>query len=83
MARQLEKCVKINYGNNKMSNWKGRWKSYKKVMGKTNKDIAKELGRNVNSIEVSTTREKMPDTFKLAIITCEDMVKNGRIHYKK
>ena len=64
-----------------MSNWKQRYESYKKGMGYKNKDIAHLLDRKLNSIEVSVTREKFPDTFKLAIITFEQMVKNGRITY--
>ena len=52
-----------------MSNWKKRYESYKKGMCYKNKDIADLLDRKLNSIEVSVTRDKFPDTFKLAIIT--------------
>lgn len=64
-----------------MGNWKQRYETYKKGMGYKNKDIAHLLGRKLNSIEVSVTRKKFPDTFKLAIITYEKMLLNGRITY--
>jgi len=64
-----------------MSKWKQRYEAYKKGMGYKNKDIARLLDRKLNSIEVSVTREKFPDTFKLAIITYEKMLINGRITY--
>lgn len=64
-----------------MSNWKQRYEAYKKGMGYKNKDIAHLLGRKLNSIEVSVTRENFPDTFKLAILTYEKMLLNGRITY--
>lgn len=64
-----------------MSNWKERYEAYKKGMGYKNKDIADLLDRKLNSIEVSVTRDKFPDTFKLAIITYEQMLAKGRITY--
>lgn len=64
-----------------MDNWKERYESYKKGMGYKNKDIADLLDRKLNSIEVSVTRDKFPDTFKLAIITYEQMLLKGRITY--
>ena len=64
-----------------MSNWKERYEAYKKGMGYKNKDIADLLDRKLNSIEVSVTRDKFPDTFKLAIITYEQMLLRGRITY--
>jgi hypothetical protein len=64
-----------------MSNWKQRYEAYKKGMGYKNKDIAQHLGRKLNSVEVSVNRNPFPDTFKLAIITYEQMLLNGRITY--
>lgn len=64
-----------------MSDWKHRYEAYKKGMGYKNKDIADLLDRKLNSIEVSVTRDKFPDTFKLAIITYEQMLTKGRITY--
>jgi len=62
-------------------NWKQRYEAYKKGMGYKNKDIANLLDRKLNSIEVSVTRESFPDTFKLAIITYEQMLLKGQITY--
>lgn len=64
-----------------MENWKERYEAYKKGMGYKNKDIADLLDRKLNSIEVSVTRDEFPDTFKLAIITYEQMLLKGRITY--
>ena len=64
-----------------MSNWKQRYEAYKKGMGYKNKHIADLLDRKLNSVEVSVTRESLPDTFKLAIITYEQMLLKGRITY--
>jgi len=64
-----------------MSNWKTRYEAYKKGMGYKNKDVANLLNRKVNSIEVSVTAKKFPDTFKLAILTYEHMLESGRIVY--
>lgn len=64
-----------------MSDWKTRYEAYKKGMGFKNKDIAVMLDRKVNSIEVSVTAKKFPDTFKLAILTYEAMLESGRIVY--
>ena len=62
-------------------NWKQRYEAYKKGMGYKNKDIARLLDRKLNSIEVSVTRESLPDTFKLAILTYEQMLVKGKITY--
>jgi len=64
-----------------MSDWKERYEAYKKGMGYKNKDIAHLLDRKLNSVEVSVTQEKFPYTFKLAIITYEEMLRKGRITY--
>ena len=64
-----------------MSDWKTRYEAYKKGMGYKNKDVANLLNRKVNSIEVSVTAKKLPDTFKLAILTFEAMLESGRIVY--
>lgn len=64
-----------------MSNWKQRYEAYKEGMGYKNKHIADHLERKVNSIEVSVSRKPFPDTFKLAIITYEQMLLKGRINY--
>ena len=64
-----------------MSNWKTRYEAYKKGMGYKNKDVANLLNRKVNSVEVSVTAKKFPDTFKLAILTYEEMLESGRIVY--
>lgn len=66
-----------------MSNWKERYEAYKKGMGYKNKDIAKFLGRKVNSVEVSVNRNPFPDTFKLPIITYEEMLSRGKIIYNQ
>lgn len=66
-----------------MKEWKERYEAYKKGMGYINKDIAYLLDRKVNSIEVSVSRESLPDTFKLAIITYETMLENGQIVYNR
>ena len=63
--------------------WKQRYEAYKKGMGYKNKDIANLLDRKLNSIEVSVTRESFPDTFKLAIITYEQMLLKGQITYNE
>lgn len=71
-----------NYPNCKpCGNWKNRYEEYKKGMGYKNKDIADHLGRKLNSVEVSVSRDPFPDTFKLAIITYEQMLLKGRITY--
>ena len=64
-----------------MNNWKKRYEAYKKGMGYKNRDIAEHLGRKLNSVEVSVNRNPFPNTFKLAIITYEQMFLKGKITY--
>ena len=66
-----------------MNNWKPRYEAYKKGLGLTNKDIAESVGLTLNSVEVMVNKKdgSFPKWAKLAIITFEQMVKNGRITY--
>lgn len=66
-----------------MSNWKPRFKAYKKALGLTNKDIAENLNLSLNSVEVMTAKETedFPKWAKSAIITHETMQERGRIIY--
>lgn len=68
-----------------MTNWKQRYKAYKKGLGLTNKDIAKSVGLSLNSVEVMTAKETedFPKWAKLPIITYEKMLERGRIVYDK
>lgn len=66
-----------------MSNWKLRYKVYKKGLGLTNKDIAESVGLTLNSVEVMVNKKdgSFPKWAKLAIVTYEKMLINGRITY--
>tara|TARA_B110001452_G_scaffold259971_1_gene256974 strand:- start:139 stop:375 length:237 start_codon:yes stop_codon:yes gene_type:complete len=66
-----------------MSNWKQRYEVYKEGLGLINKDIAESVGLTLNSVEVMVNKKdgSFPKWAKLAIITYEQMVKNGRITY--
>lgn len=68
-----------------MTNWKQRYKAYKKGLGLTNKDIAEMVGLSLNSVEVMTRKETedFPKWAKLAIITYENMLERGCIVYNK
>jgi hypothetical protein len=60
-----------------MSNWKQRYKTYKKGLGLTNKDIADSIGLTLNSVEVMVNKKdgSFPKWAKIAIITYETMLK--------
>ena len=66
-----------------MSNWKKRYKAYKKGLDLTNKDIAESVGLTLNSVEVMVNKKdgSFPKWAKLAIITYEKMLEKGRITY--
>lgn len=68
-----------------MSNWKERYKAYKKGMNYTNKEISEMVGLSLNSVEVMTRKETdgFPKWAKTAIITYEQMLERGRIVYDK
>ena len=65
--------------------YKERYKAYKKGLGLTNKDIAESVGLTLNSVEVMVNKKdgSFPKWAKLAIITYETMLSNGRIVYDK
>lgn len=66
-----------------MSDLKLRYELYKKGLGLTNKDIAESVGLSLNSVEVMVNKKdgSFPKWAKLAIITYETMLANGRITY--
>ena len=66
-----------------MSNWKKRYKAYKKGLDLTNKDIAESVGLTLNSVEVMVNKKdgSFPKWAKLAITTYEKMLEKGRITY--
>ena len=68
-----------------MSNWKPRYKAYKKGLGLTNKDIAESVDLTLNSVEVMVNKKdgSFPKWAKIAIITYETMLENSSIIYIK